>query len=142
MKVIQFMALLLLFNSFSTWAVDNQTEEARIFELESIWSDMFAKKDLNGVIALLAKQSVLIMPGTAPIVGTEAIHRATKSMMASDDKVTWKSDFVQVAASGDMAYDYGTSITTLADGSTVKGSYLVVWIKEDGQWKVAADMFN
>jgi hypothetical protein len=41
-----------------------------------------------------------------------------------------------------MAYDYGAATTILADGSTLQGYYLVVWVKENGQWKVAADMFN
>jgi uncharacterized protein (TIGR02246 family) len=142
MKKMHLIPLLLVLNTFSVWATEHQIEEARITELESTWSDMYAKKDLDGVIALLAKKSVLIIPEQAPIVGTQAIRRATKAMMESDDKVTWKSQFVQVAASKDMAYDYGSATTTLADGTTVQGYYLVVWVKENGQWKVAADMFN
>jgi hypothetical protein len=41
-----------------------------------------------------------------------------------------------------MAYDYGTATTKFADGSVLEGQYLVVWIREGGEWKVAADMFN
>ena len=47
-----------------------------------------------------------------------------------------------ISSSGDMAYDYGRATTTLADGTVVEGSYLVVWTKEDGEWKAAADIFN
>lgn len=56
--------------------------------------------------------------------------------------VSWEPQAVFVSSSGDMAYDYGRARTTLADGTVVEGSYLVVWTKEDGEWKVAADIFN
>lgn len=118
------------------------TEPSHIVNLEASWSGMYAEGDLDGVMALMAKNSVLIMPGAAPIVGKEDIRRMTKTMLESDDQVSWKSDFAYVSSSGDMAYDYGTATTILADGSNVQGHYLVVWVKEDGKWKVAADMFN
>lgn len=63
-------------------------------------------------------------------------------MLESEDEVSWKSDFVYVSPAGDMAYDYGTATTRRADGSSIQGHYLVLWVKESGEWKVAADMFN
>lgn len=111
-------------------------------ELESQWSDMFGKRDLDGIMTLIAQDSVLIMPGSEPVVGIEDIRRATRTMLESEDQVSWKSDFAYVSSSGDMAYDYGTATTKRSDGSSVEGHYLVVWVKEDGEWKVAADMFN
>ena len=120
----------------------HSSEENRIAELESAWSGMFGDGNLEGVMALMAKDSVLIMPGSKPIVGLEDIRSATKAMLESDDQVSWVSDFAFVSASGDMAYDYGTATTQSPDGSSIQGHYLVVWIKEDGKWKVAADMFN
>ena len=122
--------------------VDKEAEEATIAMLETKWSDMFGARDLDGITALLAHDSVLIMPGSEPIVGTSNVRAATQAMLESDDEVSWQSNFAFVAPSGDMAYDFGTATTLLTDGSVVKGQYLVVWVKEDGKWKVAADMFN
>lgn len=122
--------------------VDAASDEAAIAQLETDWSNMFGARDLNGIAALLARNTVLIMPGSEPIVGADNVRVATDAMLSSDDAVSWASDFAFVAPSGDMAYDYGTATTTRADGSIVQGRYLVVWVKEDGQWKVAADMFN
>jgi len=120
-------------------SVSNSDE---IAALETKWSGMFAAKDLDGVMALMAENSVLIMPGSPPIVGTEDIRKATEAMLATDDTVSWESDFAFIAPSGDMAYDYGTATTRSPDGSIIKGHYLVVWVKESDGWKVAADMFN
>ncbi|MEQ9005966.1 MAG: nuclear transport factor 2 family protein [Pseudomonadales bacterium] len=122
--------------------VDVDAEAKEIMRLESEWSAMFGAKDLDGITALLAQNSALIMPGSPPVVGVEHVRQATRTMLESDDLVSWKSDFAAVAPSGDMAYDYGTATTTFADGSVVEGHYLVVWVKENGSWKVAADMFN
>lgn len=122
--------------------VDAAAEAANLVELEAEWSEMFGARNLDGITELLAQDSVLIMPGSAPIVGIENVRRVTQTMLESDDEVSWRSDHALVAPSGDMAYDYGTATTTLADGSIVAGYYLVVWVKEDGSWKIAADMFN
>jgi len=52
-------------------------ESEQIIELEAKWPDMFRNRDLDGIMALMAQDSVLIMPGVASIVGIEAIRRAT-----------------------------------------------------------------
>jgi len=123
-------------------ARDAVTEADAIAVLETEWSNLYGAGDLDGITALMAQNAVLIMPGSAPISGAESIRQATQTMLESDGESSWKSDFAFVAPSGDMAYDYGTATTKLADGSTVKGYYLVVWVKENGEWKIAADMFN
>jgi hypothetical protein len=44
-----------------------------------------------------------------------------------------------------MAYDIGTcqlSYKPAQNGIENLGKYVVVWIKEAGDWKVAADIFN
>ena len=123
--------------------VDVLAEEAAIIALEKEWSDMFGAGDLDGISAILTKDSVLLAPGEAPIVGANNVRAATQAMLAAGDaEISWKSNAAFVAPGGDMAYDYGTATTKLADGSVLEGQYLVVWIREDGQWKVAADMFN
>jgi ketosteroid isomerase-like protein len=130
-----------LFLGYSLAAFSGE-EESRIIELEAKWSDMFGDRDLSGIMELMAPNSVLIMPGAKPVIGIKDIRLATKAMLESEDQVSWKSDFAYVSSSGDMAYDYGTATTKLPDGTSVEGNYLVVWVKQDGEWKIAVDMFN
>ena len=130
-------------NSSSKYeAIDTAAEVVAITQLETEWSEMFGARDLDGVAALMAQNTVLIMPGSEPIVGVDDVRAATEEMLKADGEVSWASDFAFVAPSGDMAYDYGTATTKLADGSIVNGKYLVVWVKEHDQWKIAAEMFN
>ena len=122
--------------------IDVAEEGMVITQLEKEWSDMYGAGDADSIAGLLAQDTVLIMPGSDPIVGVANVRAATEQMLGSGEQVSWASDFVSVAPSGDMAYDYGTATTVLADGSSVKGHYLVVWVKEGDQWKIAADVFN
>ena len=122
--------------------VNPVADGGEIAEIEAMWSDLFGARDLAGIMELMASESVLIMPESPPITGAKGIRQATKAMLESKDSVSWRSDFAFVAPSGDMAYDYGTATTKRPDGSIVQGNYLVVWVKENGEWKVAADMFN
>lgn len=137
------IALVLAGCNADTPPVSTETAaEAEIVQLESEWSAMFGAGDLDGITGLLTEDTVLIMPGTPPIVGIDDVREATRAMLESDDEVSWHSLHALVAPSGDMAYDYGTATTVLADGTVIEGYYMVVWVNENGRWKVAADMFN
>ena len=121
-------------------------ERETLMALERKWSDMYGRGDVEGIAALLAEDSVLLTPGQSPVVGRENVIEATRALLAADAadglSVSWEPQAAFISSSGDMAYDYGRATTTLADGTVVEGSYLVVWTKEDGEWKVAADIFN
>ena len=120
-----------------------ETEARQLMALESQWSDMFGAGDIDGITALLAEDTVLLAPGSKPLVGMANVRQATVDMLAASDvDVSWVSTEARVAPGGDMAFDYGTATTVLPDGSTSEGAYLVVWVREDGTWKIAADMFH
>ncbi|MEH6516719.1 MAG: DUF4440 domain-containing protein [Halioglobus sp.] len=149
MRFIPIFLIVILFSPVNVYGTDEEAiaagsaaGEGEIEALEAKWSGLFGARDLDGIMALMARNSVLIMPGSAPIVGTDAIRRATKAMLESSDSVSWRSEFAFIAPSGDMAYDYGRALTKSADGPVIEGYYLVVWVKENGEWKVAADIFN
>lgn len=126
--------------------IDPAAEGETLMTLEREWSAMYGEGDVDGIAALLAEESVLLVPGEPPAVGRDSVLALTRELLAAEaaDGVTvsWEPEAAFVSSAGDMAYDYGRATTTLADGSVVKGSYLVVWTKENGDWKIAADIFN
>lgn len=123
--------------------IDLEAEANRVMELEREWSRIYGEGDIDAIMDLFVEDSVLIAPGAPPVVGKHAIRASTASMLATEGiSVEWLPVEARVAPSGDMAFDYGTSTTRLPDGTTVPGAYLVVWVKEGDEWKVAADIFN
>lgn len=129
-----------------TSSAELAAERDTLMALERKWSDMYGQGDVDGIANLLAEDSVLLAPGRSPAVGRDSVIEATRALLAADAAdgltVSWEPQAAFISSSGDMAYDYGRATTTLADGTVVEGSYLVVWTKEDGEWKAAADIFN
>jgi len=126
--------------------LDPPAERETLMTLERKWSDMYGQGDVDGIAELLAEDSVLLAPGRSPAVGRDSVIEATRALLAADAadglSVSWEPQAAFISSSGDMAYDYGRATTTMADGTVVEGSYLVVWTREDGEWKAAADIFN
>ena len=65
---------------------------------------------------------------------------AIKVRLASGQQGTllWKPEEAEVAASGDMGYTWGSyeSHSKTAQSKVSYGTYVTVWKKQDGQWKV------
>ncbi len=123
-------------------AVDVAAEAAAIMQLERDWSALFGARDVDAIMNLHAADAVQLPEGMGPVVGQEALRASWDAFAAMEDfDVSWEPTAAFVSPDGNMAYDYGTTSATTPDG-TVPGKYLVVWVKVDGEWKVAADMFN
>ena len=124
-------------------AVDTAAEAETIMSLEREWSTKFGEGDLDYIVNLHATDAIQLPPNADPIVGAAALRAAWEGMINTDGlTVTWEPTAAFVSASGDMAWDYGTASLTTPDGVTAPMKYMVVWVRRDGEWKVAADMFN
>lgn len=148
---IFFAVTLFSFVVFNSCTKDTSTENAKkaesesdnIMELEKMWSDKFTEGDLDWIINLHATDAIQFPAGAGIIQGKEALSEAWGGMINTEGlEISWKSTTAFVSASNDMAYDYGTVKLKNPDGSEVAGKYVVVWTRENGEWKVALDIFN
>jgi ketosteroid isomerase-like protein len=122
---------------------NNKSEAQKIIKLEKMWSDKFSEGDLKWIVSLHATNAIQLPPGGEMIQGKEALKAAWEGMINTEGlEISWESIEAHVSESGDMAYDFGTVMIKNPDGSKVASKYLVVWTKENGEWKVIADMFN
>jgi ketosteroid isomerase-like protein len=146
-----FVAALLSLTALNTSTViandedseNNVSESNKIMALESIWSDKLAEGDLNWIIDIHATDAIQFPPDAGMIQGKEALKAAWEGMINTEGlEISWKSTAAFVSASNDMAYDYGTIKVKNPDSSVADGKYVIVWIRENGEWKVALDMFN
>jgi len=79
--------------------------------------------------------------------GRQAIHAVWADVISSASSISWQTDKVEVARSGDLAYMTGTYQTTAKDPKAQPvndtGKFVEVWKKQaDGKWKTVADIFN
>jgi uncharacterized protein (TIGR02246 family) len=138
----------LMFASYtaSAQSVDVAADEAAIRALDVDWVDAVAAKDAAATAAFYAMDGAIMPAGSPMAEGPDAIAAVWQSLFDLPGfSLTFEPTFVEVGASGDVAYDIGTyALAFDGDQGPVQdnGKYVVVWKKVDGVWKVRADIFN
>jgi hypothetical protein len=85
------------------------------------------------------------LPPNAPrVAGREAIQTSWTQMMGAPGfALTFETEKLEVAKSGDVAVDIGTYSFTPGEGVPAEsGKFVVTWVKRDGNWVVFTDMFS
>jgi ketosteroid isomerase-like protein len=84
-------------------------------------------------------------PNAPPLEGRTAIQESAAGLLGAGANLRFETAEVKVAASGDMAITRGRYFLTLeTPGGLIEdeGSYLEVWEKVDGEWKITTDIYN
>ena len=130
----------------SAVAANPSGDEQAIRALNARWLDLVRAKDAAGIAALYAEDGALMAPNMPMARGRAAVEKAWADMMAMPGfDLTFATEQLVVSQAGDMAMDRGTySFAANAPNGPFRdtGKALVVWRKVDGEWKVAADIFN
>ena len=113
---------------------------------EAKWNEQFKSKDSEGLVSHYSDDAFFAAPGVAGASGSTNIRQVFAN--ASTDPafvVHFKSDKIDVASSGDLAYARGKFDEQYTDPKTGKvmsdsGSYITVYRKQDdGSWKAVED---
>ena len=122
-------------------------EEGAIRRADAEWSHALEAKDLDRATSFYA-DSASVYPFNAPLAtGKDNIRQLWSHLFDSPGfHLQFAPTKIEVAKSGDMAYDAGTFELKMngSNGAptTTEGKYVVVWKKQNGQWKAVADIFN
>lgn len=125
-------------------AVDLEAEAEAIEARSATWMRAVQARDAAAVAALFAPDGEILQQGQAPIMGPAAVEGAVEEEWTAypDFTVSWTTNRVEVADSGDLAYERG-SWTADPDGPGDEpeehGEYVTIWRKMDGEWVVAFD---
>ena len=142
----------LLFGSGVSAKSQNATHENGAAHEQAIrktndrWLALIRNHDAGAVSKLYTRDGAMMASGAPIAQGQQALEKAWGGLMGAPGfGLTFKADQIVVASGGDMALDRGTYLLSLAgpNGPTKDiGKYVVVWRNINGQWKVAADIFN
>ena len=101
----------------------------------------FNEKDAATLTALYAENAIVMPPGIEPLKGHDAIRAMWESLDAATPTLALQT--TDVMPVGNLAIETGSWSMTAPDGSHVDhGSYLAVWKKTDGGWKMIRDTWN
>ena len=118
-------------------------QKAKIEAVNAKWMELFNKGDFEGVAQLYTVDAIAFPPGSAMVRGRAAIGGMWKGMAEQVDNP--KVTTLEVKRlSPSAAREIGTfSLTTKGPSpKEVSGKYLVVWERVQGEWKLAADIWN
>jgi uncharacterized protein (TIGR02246 family) len=118
-------------------------QKAKIEAVNAKWTELFNKGDFEGVAQLYTVDATAFPPGSAMVKGRAAIGTMWKGMaeQVSNPKVTT----LEVKRLGPTAAREIGTLSLMTKGPTPKevtGKYLVVWERVQGEWKLAADIWN
>ena len=105
----------------------------------------FGKGDAAAVAALHAADARVLPQGGRPVEGHESIEAFWRGVIKAGTRLV-QLQTLSVEEKGELAYEVGDYLMTTrpSPGQTEirAGSYLVVWRRQDGAWKVAAVIWN
>jgi uncharacterized protein (TIGR02246 family) len=125
-------------------AVDLAAEEQAIRNRSGEWMNYVNAKDMASVANGIAAPDAVFISEDKAYRGTAAIQAAGEAAIKEepDAVVSWTSDQVRVAESGDLAVEIGSfNFDPDGDGKkpAVQGTFATTWVKTDGQWRVLSD---
>lgn len=114
-----------------------------LLQREGKFSEESVKQGLPVAFKNFASEGVrLYVPENLPFVGREVSLKALSGMKGG---MSWTAIAADVSRSGDLGYTHGTYEKTSADDPkkvVEKGSYVHIWEKKDGEWKVVLAVTN
>ena len=127
------------------------TTEARMEKLKQemmdadrSFSELSKEKGMNHAFeTYCAEDGVILRPENMPYVGKQTIKELLQKSDDTAIHLTWEPTDGKISRSGDLGFTYGIYAMELKDGSqSMQGTYVSVWVKEDGQWRFALDTGN
>lgn len=120
--------------------------EGQLKSIEAQWEKDYHAHDAEKLAGHYASDGALANPGS--VLATDDVGRRLEIEKVAADKnskISFSSDRVGVARSGELAYTRGHYTDEKTDPktgqvTTLTGSYLTVWKKQpDGSWKAVED---
>lgn len=121
-----------------------QQWKEEIRQAEAGFAAMAAQAGIKDAFLAYAAEDAVLNRGGKLIRGRDEIAAYFDSQTLKDVRLEWSPSFIDVAASGDMAYTYGPFTFSAVDTAGVPvelaGHFHTVWKRQaDGSWKFVYD---
>jgi uncharacterized protein (TIGR02246 family) len=94
------------------------------------------------IAALYTEKAQLLPPNSDAVIGREAIQGFWQALLDMGLKEA-ELEVVEAEGHGDTAIEVGKYALNGEGGQQLDtGKYIVIWKREDGQWKLHRDIFN
>lgn len=123
---------------------DIEAVKQEVRTAEKAFASMAAIDGVPAAFAHFAADDAVLLRGKRLVKGKAELREYFSAQPFTEVKLNWKPDFVDVAASGDLAYSYGPYTFSAKDSSgqmiSDTGYFHTVWKKQpEGQWRFVWD---
>lgn len=125
--------------------IDLAAEAQTIRDLDVALSDAAQNRDAGAFGSFFAEDAIQLPPDAPPERGRAVIQEGAAGLLGSGADLRFETVEVRVAGSGDMAVSRGRwfLIHHTPNGPVHdEGSYVEVWEKVAGEWKITVDIYN
>ena len=94
--------------------IDIKADEKAIRSLSMKWLELQNQKDFAGVAPLFDDDGIMYQMNQKPIIGQTTIRKYLSQELEQNPKMiaNWTADRIEIAASGDLAIEYGSWTAT------------------------------
>ena len=132
--------------SCTTAPQDTTAEDSQAIRAASKqWVDAFNQADAAATAAIYTEDAKMLPPNSSIIIGREGIQAFFQGFYdvgGRDAQLT----VIDLHVQGDMAHVVGKYTFTIQpeEGEAISdnGKYVEIWKRENGSWKISADIFN
>lgn len=120
--------------------VDLEGGRAGLTKLETEFSGRSVKKGAADAFDFyLAEDARLLRENVAPAVGKIPALSLVSARLGT---LSWQVTTADISTSGDLGYTYGVFEFKSGTAAPERGSYVRVWKKQNGKWKVVMDIMS
>jgi len=127
--------------------VDNEAEQASLRATSDAYHEAAETNDMDSFVGFYTNDGVMSPPNAADEVGLQSVRNfATAFTQLPGFSMSFETVRVGVAASGDMGYTLSDGVVRFEgpDGTPVEDKIrdFHLWKKQNGEWKLAIDIWN
>jgi len=142
------LAMLVFFSfrgAYSQINKNDSIEKKIITKNIKTFSEYYTTGNYEALVNMYCKDGIILPPGADIIKGREDIKQRwilPEGVSVRYHKITPIEISIKEGRAYDVGYYQGTTIKRNSDKVNFEGKYLIVWKKEDGDWKIYADAWN
>ena len=120
----------------------NAPVRAAIEKANKKFVDGAAKGDAALIASTYTADAIAFPPNEEAVTGKPAIQKMWQSVL--DSGITgFELNTTEVESSGNLAYEVGTYVLKMKDGTVAdRGKYCVVWKRVGGEWLLHRDIWS
>jgi ketosteroid isomerase-like protein len=119
---------------------DMQTAKSFIDSINTKFSEQIKNGDSIALASHYSTDAAILLPKSEPIKGKDILSAWGSMLRAGTEDISFQT--IDLAGNNDFLIETGYITTKGSENTINKSKYLVVWKKQNGEWKLYRDMIN